>query len=204
MSEVMVKNLQLFFRIPHRRYGLSAHVQRRTAAQNAMDAMGHVRESSVMQSSVVNILMGGRMSSSIRKLLFLGASLPIVFAMSFASAATVDTISGQWTGNSQVDGDRFVSKTMLSLGSPDGENALLRIEGRNTCTLRQGTYSSDASGAWTLSFKDPMGGDACTRLAKGTFTLHPGSNTRQLDFEVKYPGSDGQEVLRRGALTRYP
>ena len=144
------------------------------------------------------------MSSSTRKLLFSTAAMPVVFAMSVSPAATAETINGQWTGNSQVDGDQAVAKTMLSLGSPDGDNASLRIEGRSTCTLKQGTYSSDASGAWTLSFKEPMGGDACTRLAKGTFKLHSGSTARQLDFEVKYPGADGQEILRRGALTRYP
>ncbi len=119
-------------------------------------------------------------------------------------AATLDALNGQWNGNSQVDGDKSVAKTLLSLGTPDTDNSTLRIEGRNTCTLRQGSYKSDAAGAWTLSFKDTMGGDACTRLAKGTFMLHAGSTARQLDFEVKYPGSDGQEVLRRGALTRYP
>jgi hypothetical protein len=120
------------------------------------------------------------------------------------SAAAVDTLNGQWNGNSQVDGDRSVARTLLSLGAPDGENSTLRIEGRNTCTLRQGSYKADTSGSWTLSFKDPMGGDACTRLSKGTFVLRQGSSARQLDFEVKYPGSDGQDVLRRGALTRYP
>jgi hypothetical protein len=126
------------------------------------------------------------------------------FAPLLGAAASVDSLNGQWNGNSQVDGDKSVAKTLLSLGAPDGDNSTLRIEGRNTCTLRQGSYKTDSGGAWTLSFKDPMGGDACTRLSKGTFTLRPGSTARQLDFEVKYPGSDGQEVLRRGALTRYP
>ena len=120
------------------------------------------------------------------------------------AAATLDTLNGQWNGNSQVDGDRSVAKTLLSLGAADGENSTLRIEGRNTCTLRQGSYKADTSGSWSLSFKDPMGGDACARLSKGTFVLRQGSSARQLDFEVKYPGSDGQDVLRRGALTRYP
>lgn len=143
------------------------------------------------------------MSSFTRKVLVSCISVPLVF-VSLAAAATMDAISGQWTGNSQVDGDQAVAKTMLSLGAPDGDNATLRIEGRNTCTLKQGKYSSDEAGVWTLSFKEPMGGDACTRLAKGTFRLHPGSTARQLDFEVKYPGSDGQEIQRRGALTRYP
>jgi hypothetical protein len=142
--------------------------------------------------------------SSNRKLLWLSASVPFIVVTSLAAAATADSINGQWSGNSQVDGDRAVSKTMLSLGTPDGDNTTLRIEGRNTCTLKQGKYSPDASGAWTLSFKEPMGGDACTRLAKGTFTLRTGATARQLDFEVKYPGSDGQDVLRRGALSRYP
>ncbi len=121
-----------------------------------------------------------------------------------AVAAPGDSLNGQWTGNSKVEGDQSIAKTFLSLGGPDSENATLRIEGRNTCTLRLGSYRADASGAWTLSFKDTMGGDACTRLAKGTFTLRPGSSPRQLDFDVKYPGSDGQDVRRSGALTRYP
>ena len=136
-----------------------------------------------------------------RKLLSVLLFLPFV---SVVAATTANSLNGQWTGNSQVDGDRVVSKTMLSLGAPDEENSTLRIEGRSTCMLRLGTYSVDASGAGTLSFKENRGGDACTRLAKGTFTLHPGSTPRQLDFEVKYPGSDGQDVLRRGALSRYP
>ena len=132
------------------------------------------------------------------------AILIAAFAPLVGAGATVESLNGQWNGNSQVDGDKSVAKTLLSLGAPDSENSTLRIEGRNTCTLRQGSYKADDTGAWTLSFKDPMGGDACTRLAKGTFMLRPGSTPRQLDFEVKYPGSDGQEVLRRGALTRYP
>jgi hypothetical protein len=141
------------------------------------------------------------MFGSTRKtaVLLLAACAPLLGA-----ATTTDSLSGQWNGNSQVDGDQSVAKTLLSLGGPDADNATLRIEGRNTCTLRQGSYRVDSSGAWTLSFKDTMGGDACTRLAKGTFVLHPGSTPRQLDFEVKYPGSDGQDVRRRGALTRYP
>ncbi|HEX4481357.1 MAG TPA: hypothetical protein VH082_11140 [Rudaea sp.] len=118
--------------------------------------------------------------------------------------ATTDSLNGQWTGNSKVEGDQSIAKTFLSLGAPDNENATLRIEGRNTCTLRQGSYRADTAGAWTMSFKDTMGGDACTRLAKGTFTLRPGSTPRQLDFDVTYPGSDGKDVRRRGALTRYP
>jgi hypothetical protein len=136
-----------------------------------------------------------------RKLLPVLVALPLVSTVAVAAAGS---LGGQWTGNSQVDGDRVVSKTMLSLGGPDEENSMLRIEGRSTCTLKQGTYSVDASGSGTLSFKETMGGDACTRLAKGTFTLHQGNTPRQLDFEVKYPGSDGQDVLRRGALSRYP
>ncbi len=120
------------------------------------------------------------------------------------AAATTDSLSGQWNGNSQVEGDQSIAKTLLSLGAPDADGATLRIEGRNTCTLRGGSYRADSAGTWTLSFKDTMGGDACTRLAKGTFKLHSGSGARQLDFEVQYPGSDGQDIRRRGALTRYP
>jgi hypothetical protein len=126
------------------------------------------------------------------------------FAPLLGAATTTDSLNGQWNGNSQVDGDQSVAKTLLSLGAPDSDSATLRIEGRNTCTLRQGSYRADSAGKWTLSFKDTMGGDACTRLAKGTFMLHPGTTPRQLDFEVNYPGSDGQDIRRRGALTRYP
>src|ERR1700761_1550365 len=120
------------------------------------------------------------------------------------SAIAADMPTGQWSGNSQVDGDHTVAKTILSLGTADAEDGTLRIDGRSTCTLKQGKFASADAGAWTLSFKDTSDGDACPRLAKGTFTLRQGATPRQRDFEVKYPGSDGQYVLRRGALTRYP
>lgn len=141
------------------------------------------------------------MSISTRKI---AVALCAAFAPFLGAAATSESLSGQWNGNSQVDGDQSIAKTLLSLGAPDADGATLRIEGRNTCTLRGGSYRADASGAWKLSFTYTLGGDACTRLAKGTFTLRPGSSARQLDFEVKYPGSDGQDIRRRGALTRYP
>ena len=81
--------------------------------------------------------------------------VPVLLVASFAHGATIDAPSGQWTGNSQVDGDRSTSKTVLSLGAPDAENATLRIQGNTTCTLKQGSYAANGSGGWTLSFKEP-------------------------------------------------
>ena len=137
-----------------------------------------------------------------RLVLLAFVAMPLLAAYAHATASA--ELSGQWVGNSQVDGDKIVARTSLSLGTADAENATLRIEGRSTCTLREGRYASGANGAWTLSFKDASGGDACARLSKGTFVLHEGTTPRQLDFEVTYPASDGGQNLRRGALSRYP
>ena len=133
--------------------------------------------------------------------------LPMFAATLFAAYAHASVsaeLKGQWVGNSQVEGDKSVAKTSLTLGAADADNSILRIEGHNTCTLSQGKYSAGADGAWTLSFGEITGGDSCSRLAKGTFTLRQGSTARKLDFEVSYPGPDGQQNLRRGALSRYP
>ena len=125
----------------------------------------------------------------------LGASAP--------AAATAD-VSGQWVGNSQLDGSRNLGKTTLVLGAADAEDSMLRIEDRSSCTLKQGKYSAAADGSWSISFKEAKGGESCERLAKGTFTLHEGVSPRTLQFEVTYPGPDGGQNLRRGALSRYP
>jgi hypothetical protein len=121
-----------------------------------------------------------------------------------AQAAADSDVSGQWVGNSQLDGSRSVGKTTLVLGASATEDSSLRIEDRSTCTLKQGSYSAGANGDWSLSFKQAKGGDACERLAKGTFTLRSGSSPRALQFEVTYPGPDGGQNVRRGALARYP
>ncbi len=143
------------------------------------------------------------MSRSTRYAGSLVGIVSFALVVSIAHAA-VDAPRGQWSGNSRIDGDRAAVKTTLSLGAPDGDDSLLRIDGRNVCTLKHGTYRSNSAGTWDLSFKEMTGGDACARLAKGTFTLRAGSTPRQLDFEVKYPGADGQDLVRRGALNRYP
>jgi hypothetical protein len=133
--------------------------------------------------------------------------MAIVIATSVAPsliAAAADAPVGQWTGNSQIDGDRATAKTTLSLGAPESEDSTLRIQGNSDCTLKQGSYSADSAGGWTLSFKQPMGGDVCTRLAKGTFVLRAGTGPKQINFDVKYPGADGRETKRYGTLNRYP
>lgn len=130
--------------------------------------------------------------------------LPLAFAFATAHAAQGGELSGQWVGNSQVVGQKSIAKASLSLGAPDADDSSLRIEGGNVCTLKHGSYSADASGTWSLSFKEGKGGDVCERLAKGTFSLHRGSTPRALDFEATYPGEDGQQRVSRGALSRYP
>lgn len=132
--------------------------------------------------------------------------LVIAIASSAASAyAIAETeLRGQWIGNSQMDGETTIAKTSLSLGAADDENTTLRVEGRSTCTLRQGHYTAGSSGDWSLSFKDAKGGEPCTRLAQGTFVLHPGNTPRQMMLDVSYPGPDGHPNQRHGLLTRYP
>jgi hypothetical protein len=131
------------------------------------------------------------------------AAIALIAAPALAAAIATD-LSGQWVGNSQLDGSRTVARTTLVLGAADGEDSSLRIEGRSICELRQGRYSSDGNGGGSISFKEARGGESCDRLAKGTFTLQPGSAPRSLTFEASYPGPDGQPNLRRGALSRYP
>jgi len=122
---------------------------------------------------------------------------------SFADATTGGDLPGQWVGNSQVEGMRSVARTTLILGAADAEDSSLRIDGEPSCTLAHGKYSADGD-TWSLKFSDARGGGACSRLAQGTFVLHAGSKPRSLQFEASYPGAEGGQSLRRGALTRYP
>ena len=118
-------------------------------------------------------------------------------------AAATD-LHGQWVGNSQVEGARSVARTTLTLGASDAENSTLRIEGSTTCTLGRGKYATGSGDTLSLTFKQAIGGDACTRMATGTFKVRAGSKSRSLEFEASYPSADGGQNLRRGALSRYP
>jgi len=120
-----------------------------------------------------------------------------------AHASLAADLSGQYVGNSQIDGEKSVAKTMLMIGGADAENTTLRIEGENTCTLKNGHYAADGD-AWSLSFKDANGGDSCKRMAEGKFTLHAGAKPRTLEFEAAFSSAGGGQSLRRGALHRYP
>ena len=121
----------------------------------------------------------------------------------FANATTGGDLPGQWVGNSQVEGMRSVARTTLILGAADAEDSTLRIDGETSCTLAHGKYSANGD-SWSLKFNDVRGGTACSRLAQGTFVLHSGNKPRSLQFEASYPGADGGQSLRRGALTRHP
>jgi len=124
-------------------------------------------------------------------------------AAASAAAEAAAELSGQWVGNSGIEGGRGGEKTTLSLGAPDAANSSLRIEGRTVCSLRDGSYSAEADGAVTLSFKGANGSEACERLAKGKFTLRQNA-ARKLSFQASYPGADGAPNLRSGVLNRYP
>ena len=133
------------------------------------------------------------------------AACAALAVMSFApSAVASGDLSGQWVGNSQLDGKNSDAKTTLVLGPPDAADSMLRLEERSTCVLRGGRYTAAADGGWSLSFKEGTGSDACARLARGAFTLQQGSSPRSLQFDVTYPGPDGKANLRRGLLSRYP
>jgi hypothetical protein len=150
--------------------------------------------------------MRNRTSRSIPSFSAAICALSSIFAITAVQALPIADLNGQWVGNSQIVGQKNVAKTSLSLGALDGDDSILRVEGSNNCTLKRGTYSaqSNAADTWTLSFKEVKGGDACERLGKGTFSLHRGSSMRVLEFEVSYPGEDGQQRVSRGALSRYP
>ncbi len=124
-------------------------------------------------------------------------------AIGSAQAEVSAELNGQWVGNSGIEGGKSGEKTTLSLGAPDADNSSLRIEGRTVCTLRDGHYSAEAEGAFTLSFKGANGSEGCERLAKGKFTLHQDA-ARKLSFQASYPGADGTPNLRSGVLSRYP
>jgi hypothetical protein len=120
-----------------------------------------------------------------------------------ARAVAAAELGGVWVGNSGVEGGRSGDRTTLSLGAPDADNSTLRIEGHTICTLRDGSYSASADGAWTLSFKGANGSESCERLARGKFTLRQDA-PRRLSFEASYPGPDGTPNQRSGVLNRYP
>jgi len=140
-------------------------------------------------------------NSLARSLTWLVATASIA---SLAQATAGADLRGQWVGNSQVDGAHSVSRTTLTLGAPDAEDSSLRIEGNTSCLLSHGKYAAGSGDAWSLTFKEGRGGDACERMARGTYTVHPGSKPRSLEFEATYPNSDGGQNQRRGALSRYP
>jgi hypothetical protein len=136
-------------------------------------------------------------------------ALPLLVAAAFANplaAAPARDLAGQWIGTSLLDGQNEPARTTLDLGADD-EGSTLRIESRTTCTLKRGNYAPAQVGepqAWTLSFKSASGGDACARLAQGTFVFRPGAAPRTLELDIVYPGRDGGSNHRRGRLSRYP
>lgn len=119
-------------------------------------------------------------------------------------ASTHTGFSGQWIGNSEVDGTSIPVRTTLTLGAPDADDSTLALEGNRTCMLKRGSYSASSGDALTLTFKLANGGDACERLAKGTFTVRAGESARSITFEAIYPDAKGGKNLRRGVLSRYP
>jgi hypothetical protein len=130
--------------------------------------------------------------------------LAAVFVSVSACAAAAPEISGQWIGNSSIDGQRSVSRATLSMAGIDSDGTTLRIEDANTCTLRKGKYSAAGEGSWTLSFGDASGGDGCKRLAAGTFALRRGERPKQLYLEATYQSADGAQAVRRAVFNRYP
>jgi hypothetical protein len=121
-----------------------------------------------------------------------------------AFATTPSDLRGQWVGNSTLDGGSSIAKTTLSLGAPDKDDSALRIEGNSSCVLGHGSYAAGSGEAWSLTFKDASGGALCERLAKGSFTVRPGSAPRSVEFEAAYPNSDGGTNRRSGILKHYP
>lgn len=137
-----------------------------------------------------------------QKLLVLLSPLAVIALLgAYANANTRDSLDGKWIGNSRIDGDKSLSKTELKANFTE---ASLRIEGSATCVLKTGKYAASNNETWQISFDEVSGGDVCSRLAKGVFTFQRGSNTRQLVFQVTYPGADGQENKGRGVLNHYP
>jgi hypothetical protein len=124
-------------------------------------------------------------------------------ACSAVHAMETPNLRGTWVGNSMLEGERSSVKTTLSLGSTDEQNTTLRIDDTRSCTLKLGSYTEQGTDAWTLSFKAVQGGEACERLAQGSFSLRTGG-PRKLELDVTYPGRDGSQNHRRGVLNRYP
>ena len=112
-------------------------------------------------------------------------------------------MKGQWIGSSHLEGDRDSAKTTLLIGAADAEDSSLVVEGGTTCTLRGGKYTA-AGDDISLTFGKAQGSASCQRLAQGQFTVHAGSKPREITFEATYPGRDGKQDLRRGALHKYP
>lgn len=80
----------------------------------------------------------------------------------------------------------------------------MHIEGRTSCTLDDGTFTPDIDGIWTLRFADSIGGEPCARLAAGAFKIKQGATPHELTFDVAYPGVNGRQIRRHGALSHYP
>ena len=135
-------------------------------------------------------------------------TLSLLAMCTTAYAVDNPNLSGQWIGNSLLEGQHETAKTTLSLGALDADDATLRIEDRSVCTLQQGTYSArqnaDGAAAWSLTFKQAHGGEACERLARGEFSLHSGARPRSIEFDVTYPARDGTQNHRKGVLNHYP
>ena len=124
--------------------------------------------------------------------------------LAYSAEAANAGLNGRWIGNSQIEGRNATAKTMLTLADADSSGATLRIEDVNTCTLRNGKYSAESAGKWTLSFSEANGGEGCKRLAAGTFALRGGDDPKQLYLEANYRDGDGSPAMRRAALHRYP
>ncbi|HEX6833183.1 MAG TPA: hypothetical protein VF132_06575 [Rudaea sp.] len=139
-----------------------------------------------------------------RKLALLLSPLGILLGLAvYAKAGPHDPLAGQWTGRSQIDGDRLLAKTELTVRS-DPQEVSLTIEGAATCKLRNGSVHADPNGAWSIAFANADGGDDCMRLVRAAFNVRRGPAARTLLFDVTYPGADGQPATRRGALQHYP
>lgn len=120
-----------------------------------------------------------------------------------AQAIETPNLRGTWIGRSTLEGERTSVKTTLSFGGKDDQNTTLSIDETRSCMLKLGSYSEQGTDAWTLSFKSAQGGEACERLAQGTFSLRTGG-PHKLEFDVTYPARDGSQNHRRGVLSRYP
>jgi hypothetical protein len=138
-----------------------------------------------------------------RKLTILLSPIAALMALAvYANTNRTQPPSGQWIGTSTIDGDALIAKTELQ--SSATHSATMHIEGRTSCTLDKGTFTPDINGGWTLRFDDSIGGEPRTRLANGAFKMKQGQTVREMTFDVMYPGLDGRQMRRRGALRHYP